>query len=260
LSEQDLNSFGGGISVGIGAAYTSPPATISGSKITGNGVTATGNAGFVYAAGAGIEDNGSLVLRGSNVSYNHVSSTIASAASLPTALSDSGGMEIDGQTTITGTNFIGNSVVASSQASTASGATASVGGALVVTTNTPTTITGGSISGNSVRATNDSGAVNALGGGIFNGSVLTLRGTVVSNNTGVATGSTGLAQGGGIWNSDAGSGTPGSLTLIGTSVIHNSLSASPGVTVHGGGVFNSGLLRLKGSVIAQNSPDQCYGC
>jgi hypothetical protein len=42
--------------------------------------------------------------------------------------------------------------------------------------------------------------------------------------------------------------------------MHNTLSASPGLTVQGGGIFTAFPVTLNNSRIANNTPDQCYGC
>jgi len=105
--------------------------------------------------------------------------------------------------------------------------------------------------------------VDAQGAGIHNDGLLTVRNTTVSDNTGTGSGPRGVVQGGGIWN---GIGIPGpnlpvQLTLADSLVTHNTLtSASPGITVQGGGLFTMFPVTLRSSVIAQNVPDQCYGC
>jgi hypothetical protein len=43
-------------------------------------------------------------------------------------------------------------------------------------------------------------------------------------------------------------------------VTRNSLSGSPGITVQGGGLFTTLPVTLRHSVIAGNTPDQCFGC
>jgi len=91
--------------------------------------------------------------------------------------------------------------------------------------------------------------------------VLTLRNTSVGDNSGTASGPGGLAQGGGIWNGSVPDGPPSvRLALVDSAVTHNTLTASPGITVHGGGLFTLFPVTLTSSVIAQNVPDQCYGC
>ena len=77
-------------------------------------------------------------------------------------------------------------------------------------------------------------------------------------------GSSGFAEGGGIWNGQPfgpdGTPTP-SLLLDHTAVIGNALSASAGLTVQGGGLFTDGFpVSIVKSLIAHNSPDQCFGC
>jgi len=47
---------------------------------------------------------------------------------------------------------------------------------------------------------------------------------------------------------------------VGSQVTGNALSASPGVTVRGGGLYTERPVTLTTSVISGNSPDQCYGC
>jgi hypothetical protein len=70
------------------------------------------------------------------------------------------------------------------------------------------------------------------------------------------------ARGGGIWNGpDLPFGPPlTALVLVGSAITHNTLTASPGITVLGGGLFTLRPVSLTSSIIAQNVPDQCYGC
>ena len=100
-------------------------------------------------------------------------------------------------------------------------------------------------------------------GGSHNCRLLTVRNTAVSDNTGTGSGPRGVVQGGGIWNGTGmfGPNLPVQLTLADSLVTHNSLtSASPGITVQGGGLFTMFPVTMTSSVIAQNVPDQCYGC
>jgi hypothetical protein len=50
------------------------------------------------------------------------------------------------------------------------------------------------------------------------------------------------------------------LALVDSAVTRNTLTAGPGITVQGGGLFTLFPVTLTNSVIAQNVPDQCYGC
>jgi hypothetical protein len=117
------------------------------------------------------------------------------------------------------------------------------------------------ISGNHVSALSPNGTVFLVGGGIQSGGPLTLRNSRVSENTGDATGLSGTAQGGGIFAGDIENGPPvGPLNLTNSSITHNVLSGSSGITLQGGGVFTTHPVTLRNSIIAQNTPDQCYGC
>jgi hypothetical protein len=116
------------------------------------------------------------------------------------------------------------------------------------------------VSGNNVSATTTTGSAIAQGAGIHNGGLLTLRNATVSDNSGSASGPDGVVQGGGIWNGTFGPNLPVQLTLADTVITHNTLTASSGITVQGGGLFTMFPVTLKNTLIAQNSPDQCFGC
>jgi hypothetical protein len=168
-------------------------------------------------------------------------------------------LELDGGGTIRDTRISGND----STSITADG-DAAIAGALAIFNfnNDPNLVTvdNSVISGNSATATSTSGGATVHGSGIYNNSLLALRNSRVSDNTGVAKGASGEAQGGGIWNGIELSGPPVTLTLQNTDVVRNSLSASAGLTVQGGGLFTSEPVTLNHSTIAHNSPDQCFGC
>jgi hypothetical protein len=68
-----------------------------------------------------------------------------------------------------------------------------------------------------------------------------------------------VAQGGGIWNGNFGPG-PSTLTLIDSAVTDNSLSASRGIPLQGGGLYNGtqGAMTLTDTTVAQNTPNNCY--
>jgi hypothetical protein len=91
---------------------------------------------------------------------------------------------------------------------------------------------------------------------------LTLRTSQVSGNTIGATGASGSARGGGIFDAPIADGPPGGpLTLLNSGVTRNALSGSPGIALQGGGLYiQNKPLTLTHSVIANNSPDQCFGC
>jgi hypothetical protein len=252
----------GSTGIGGGIRLTSTAsAVVRDSTITDNTVSSTRPAGEANASSGGIDDEGSILLEDSSVSTNRVAAIVTSGDPSDNAFDDAGGMEIDGAATIKDTKFTTNSVTATDPAGFANGSPNPQGAALAVQTGQPVTISDSVISGNSLSATTTSGAAMVRGGGIFNcSSALTLRDTMVTNNAGSAIGPSGSeAQGGGIFNGDF-CGVEPVLTLIDTAVTHNTLTASSGVTVQGGGLYTTAPVTLTNSVIAQNSPDQCFGC
>jgi hypothetical protein len=243
-------------------------ATIDGSQISGNSVTMTNVGGFVAAFSGGIQAEGSLVLAGSIVKDNQATATITSAQAPAGSVSQgtNGAMEIDGAATIRDTMFVGNSAVA-----TAAGGDAAVGGGAIFNASADrVTITGSVITGNHAIATAAVGNAGIQGGGIVNFGQLTLRDTVVSGNTGSATAPHGSAEavGAGIINthlSESDAPPVTQLTLVDSAITNNRLTASGlTTTVQGAGLFNAtgsgATLTLTNNVIAQNTPDQCFGC
>ena len=230
-------------------------ATIRSTAITRNSVSSTNTIGDAIAFSGGMHANGAIVLRDSTVSDNSVAAATATG-SPGSADADSGAGEID-DATVTNTRFTGNSVTATSAAGTARAAA----GAMITGAFDGMTISDSVISGNRIAAMTSTGSATVEGGGIENLGVLTLRNTSVSDNAGTASGPSGYARGGGISNHSAPDGPPlTALTLVDSDVTHNTLTASPGITAQGGGLFTSFPVTLTNSVIAHNVPDQCSGC
>jgi hypothetical protein len=50
------------------------------------------------------------------------------------------------------------------------------------------------------------------------------------------------------------------LTVIDSAVLGNKLFASPGLERLGGGIFTTAPMTLTSTLLAGNSPDQCFGC
>ena len=94
------------------------------------------------------------------------------------------------------------------------------------------------------------------------GDVITLRNTTVSGNTANASGRAGFGRGGGIFDVDLSPNGPsgGLLTLINSRVTSNVLSGSSAITLQGGGIYATNPVSLTNTVIANNIPDQCFGC
>jgi hypothetical protein len=244
--------------------------TIQGSLISGNRVTSTGYTGFAGDAAGGIDDDHLLTLLDSTVRDNHVSSAITSNSTSASSIADGGGMGVDspnGSATIKGTTLSGNSATATSPAALLgppspngppTGTLAFEGALAVFGT---VTMIDSTVTGNQAGATTTSGSVGVGGGGIANLGILSLKDTAVSDNTTIANGPGGDTKGGGIWN-DSGGGPPPQLTLIDSTITHNSLTGNPGVNKQGGGVYNGtsngATLTATNTLISQNTPDNCY--
>jgi hypothetical protein len=255
----DLEPVGAGVHIGDNAS-----GTIRGSVISWNYLTISAPGGFEAALGGGIDDDTTLLLVDSTVRDNATHSTITSVQPGSFSGAPGGGISVNGSATIRGTTVRGNS-------STATGGTTALaaGGGLTNENGEAVSLADSSVTGNSAAAATSSGTAIVWGGAIRNRGTLTLRDTSVSNNAGSANGASGMAQGGGIWNDSADTsggppGPPSQLILNDSSVTHNQLTGSPGITPQGGGIYNGAAdgatVTATNSVIAQNSPDQCFGC
>ena len=246
----ELLANGGGIHISSDVSV----ATISNTTISGNAVSMTNTIGDAEAFSGGVHVNLDVDFTMSNsvVADNSVSSATL-AGSTGDAEGDSGAGEVLGK--IANTRMTGNNVTVTSVA----GDTTALAGALIYFGS----ITNSVITDNHVQASSPGGAVFAAGGAlVVDEPGLTLRSTQVSGNTVDASGASGSAQGGGIFDALVPSGPPGGpLTLLNSSVTGNALSGGAGITLQGGGLYvQRQPLTLTRSVIAGNSPDQCFGC
>jgi hypothetical protein len=229
-------------------------ATISSTTISGNSVSMTNTVGDAEAFSGGINVGLDVDFTMSNsvVADNGVSSATL-AGSSGDAEGDSGAGELLG--TINSTRFTGNTVMVTSVA----GDVTAFAGALMDVGSLANSV----ISDNHVHASSPSGTIFAAGGAVvLDEPGLTFRNSEVSGNTIDANGAGGTVQGGGIFDAPIDNGPPGGpLTLVDSEVTDNTLSGSGGITRQGGGLYIQNLpLTLKHSVIAGNSPDQCFGC
>jgi len=242
----DVGAHAGGIHIGGGAS-----GTIRNTTISGNTVSMTNTVGDANAFSGGIHTDVDFELSNDVIANNSVSAAALHGSS-GNAAGDSGAGEMGG--TINSTTFTGNTVSVSSAAGTAN-----AGGGAVIFAGS---MTDSVVSGNHVSASSPSGAVFVKGGGLIAGDGgITMRNTTVSGNTGDASGLAGSAQGGGIFDAAVPNGPPGGpLNLTRSTVSRNALSGSSGITLQGGGVFATNPVKLVNSVIAQNTPDQCFGC
>jgi hypothetical protein len=251
-----MNADAGGIHIGGGGSTT-----IVGSRITGNVASARDPASepvaFAAGLGVGLSDcvcGQTLVLRDSVISGNR---TIATGGDFALAAS---AVEIDTPAAISNTAITGNSIAVTSLAGDA------VAGGAIFTFDgetQPIVVRNSVVSGNTAKASTPTGSATVGGAGINNGGSLELHNVLVTNNSATATGQSGHANGGGIWNGMpfAPDGPTPQLVLENTIVTRNALSASPGLTVQGGGVYTPGFpIALTNSLITHNTPDQCFGC
>lgn len=253
---------GGGIDDGRGAL------TIENSDISGNSVDVTTSyPGSILdfsepvaeAGGINISAGGTVTIANSTISGNTTTGT-NSGGDLN---ADAGGIDSDGSLILSNSKVEGNQARSSVPPASGLGALA-LGGGLEVARGT-TTVNNSSIHGNSVRADSESGVAAVLGAGLMNenGGRLTLHNSDVSANAGSAFGGFGFADGGGIFNSL----DPGPLTLVNSTLSGNTMTAGPGITPLGAGLFTADVFTLQPitptlihSVIQGNSPDQCFGC
>jgi predicted outer membrane repeat protein len=106
-----------------------------------------------------------------------------------------------------------------------------------------------------------------LGGGVYNGGILTLTGSSVTNNTA-------SLVGGGIYNTGGGNGANGMLTVIDSTISRNTAPNGGGIfgdhgtvtlinttvsdntaTINGGGIINFDTMSLTGSTVTGNTAE-----
>jgi len=232
--------------------------TFEGVRIADNRLRATNSVGDATAFAAGPHVFGTLVVRDTAITGNRIAATVPAGAP-GDAIATSGGIEIDDNGTVTGSRFEDNSI----QARGPNGAVSQGAGiALAPLDGEAATVSDSVVRGNTLVA--DGGAsATAQGAGIQTVGMFTLDGVSVARNTVAATGPSGLAQGGGIWNSRAfyDDAPPAPvLTLRDTTVRRNAVQASPGIHAQGGGLFTESPVTQVDARIADNVPDDCFGC
>jgi hypothetical protein len=243
-------SQGGGIYVNNGSA------SISGMTVSTNQVSASSRYAdaFAFSGGISVDCGAAMMLRDSTVSGNRVSAMTGAASGTANPTAGGIGVCYPGKATISNTAVTGNIVDANAPAGVA---LAEAGGI-----QTGSTILSDSlVSGNRLTASSETGSASVHGAGIQHGNgTLQVSGTAISGNMGTATGPSGEALGGGIWNDLFFPGPPSPrLALVGTQVTNNALWASPGIAVHGGGLFTTFPVSLTNSAVSGNTPDDCFG-
>jgi hypothetical protein len=237
-------------------------ATVSNTTISGNAATMTNSVGDSVADSAGLHtdidvsvNDHLLTLSNDVIANNHVTSTTVGGSS-GNADGSSGAGEISG--TLNNIRLTGNTVDVRSATGSASGeggGTHFDGG----------TITNSLVTDNHVHVSSPLGDVAARGGGVDAAVGATLRNTTVSGNTVDASGKSGTVRGGGVFDAafpDGPDGAPGGpLVLQNSSLTGNALTGSTSLILQGGGLYlENEPLTFANSVIANNSPDQCFGC
>ena len=84
--------------------------------------------------------------------------------------------------------------------------------------------------------------------------------TVGTQSFATADGPSGFAKGAGIWNGVLFNPPPVQLMLVNTRVAHNTITATPPITIRGAGLFTEFPVTLTNSRIEGNAPDDCAGC
>ena len=191
--------------------------TLTDSTLSGNS-----SSGGSTSGGGGIANLGTLTITNSTLSGNS-----ASGGSFGNS---GGGIQNSGTLTITNSTLSSNS---------ASGGPGGSGGAI---SNTGTaSVTSSTLSGNSAS----SGAGGSGGGIVNNNGTLTITNSTLSGN--FASSSGGTSFGGGI---TSGGGPSATLTITSSTLSGNSLS---GGSDQGGGIFCSGTVNIRNTIIAGNS-------
>lgn len=246
----ELNANGGGVHAGDGGSVR-----IVNTSMNRNMVSVSAPNGEPVAFDAALHPgDGPLVLRNDTIDGNELVANVGSSADVGASGS---ALDINGPATVSHTEIASNSTVVTSQSGTAEANGAVYSGDVE---SQPAVIEHSTITGNTVSASSPGGGALVKGAGLVNDGLLHLDDVVIARNTGEATGSQGSAQGGGIWNGAMFNSPPIRLTLRDTRVTRNELKASAGLEVRGGGMFTSFPVALANSLIAQNTPDQCFGC
>jgi hypothetical protein len=247
-SDVDQAAIAAGIDVTEGAS-----ADISGASIDANRLSFSNAAGDALAFSAAIHGDGVIRVRHSSISGN----SVTASTPVGSAHADAGAGELNaGGSAVSATRLVGNRVAVDAPAGTADAAA----GALVTGGFDPITVEHSLLLDNAVAATTRTGEADGQGGGLSNLGILDLVDTPIAANTVSVDGPAGSARGGGIFNGEAPDGPPLELALTRSPVVRNRLETPAGLTALGGGLFTTAPVRLSGSPIAGNVPDQCTGC
>jgi hypothetical protein len=252
-STVDMNANGAGAHFGGGSSIS-----IANTRINENKLSVDDPKGEPYAFDSAlhISENSKLDLRHSTIKGNLLRAKVGSSEH---AGPSGAAIDIDGPSmgshaaTVSHVRITGNTTLVTSEDGEAQAAPGAIYNA------DATRITHSVISGNRLTARSADGSASAFGAGVINEGRLVLQHDLIEDNHAIATGPDGFARGGGIWNGILFEEETPHLTLNHTRVIGNTLRASPGLPVKGGGLFTAFPVTLNHSQIAHNLPDQCAG-
>ncbi len=252
----DMNANGGGAHFGGGSSIS-----IAHARINENKVSVEDPKGEPYAFDSALHfsEGSTIDLRHSTIEDNQVRAKVGSSEHVGPS---GAALDINGPSRgshapqrVSHVRITANTTLVTSKDGEAQAAPGAIYNGTVMR------ITHSVISGNRLTALSAKGSASVFGVGVINdGARLVLQGDLIKDNHGIAIGPDGFARGGGIWNDRLFLKQPPRLSLKHTRVIGNTLSASPGLPVKGGGLFTAFPVTLNHSQIAHNHPDQCAGC
>jgi hypothetical protein len=228
--------------------------TVTNTKITGNVSSANAPKGSPIAGDVIYIDPGSpFVMRDSVVSGNRVVATGAQAGA--------GNLfEVDSRATISNTRITGNRLTLTTRITDPTDPNSAISGTFAVWRSPLVVLQDSLVAGNSVSMTASHGTAFVEGAGIWNAGGLRLVNTKVTGNTARESGPAGWVRGGGIWSDRYQPDDKPRLELVDSLVSGNTISGSSKVKLQGGGVFSAYPVKRTKTVIAKNTPDQCFGC
>jgi hypothetical protein len=230
-------------------------ASITRSRIEDNRTVATSSAGNATAFAGGVQGNGQVTITDSVLASNSVVARVADGVPA-TASADSAGAILNVGAVLSDTRITNNSVTASAPSGTA--ITGAAG--LWAWADDPIELRHSVVSGNEVTSVGHE--VTSRGAGIVNVDALTLTASKVTGNVMRARGHEGQAAGGGLFNAqipDSADYVP-VLTLTDTVISQNRIGAPAGVDRRGGGLFTDHPFARHRVQIRDNQPDNCAGC
>ncbi len=246
---------GGGMTIGGGLKIVD-------SVVSGNSsdVTASLSSTFPFEVEQEANAGGIDLTEGSNATITTSTiddNTVTASNSGGDANAQAGGIDADGSLLLDRSNVSRNEVRATVPTDSGTAALAIDGGLQVMG---DVTMLDSRVAHNKVTAVSLGGTALAAGGGFENLGQATLERVLVDGNAVTAIGAGGVADGGGVSNFTLDFDHPPLLAIRDSVITHNTITASPGITPQGGGLWTDQSVKPVHTVIAGNKPDQCFGC